>query len=60
MDFTKILWIAVSYMLAIGVAMSLHLQDETDAIPLIRPRGRPNPKLWAAVRKLMIKVSNPR
>jgi len=47
-------------MLAIGVAMSLHLQDETDAIPLMRPRGRPNPKLWAAVRKLMIKVNNPR
>ena len=28
--------------------------DETEAIPLIRPRGRPNPKLWAAVRKLMV------
>lgn len=28
--------------------------DETEAIPLIRPRGRPNPKLYAAVRKLMV------
>lgn len=60
MDFTKILWIAVSYMLALRVAMSLHVEDETEAIPLIRPRGRPNPKLYAAVRKLMIKVNNSR
>lgn len=28
--------------------------DGPEAIPLIRPQGRPNPKLWAAVRKLMV------
>ena len=35
-----------------------HGVDETEAIPLIRPRGRLNPKLWAAVRKLMVCEKN--
>jgi len=60
MDLRKILWIAISYMMAVCVAIPLGNQDDTGRIPLLKPQGRFNPKLKTAVRQLMITLKKPR
>ncbi|CAH3189457.1 unnamed protein product [Porites evermanni] len=58
MNFVKILWIGLSYLVAIwticvAVPLLSHEDDDFRTIPLIRPQGVLNPKLKTEVRRLM-------